>query len=194
MTFDTNEAMDRLRDASPFKTSDSSVTISHEELDALQASIPMAPGDPPRKRRWASLSIPKRTAIIAVVVGVVGTGGGLAAAASLSTPSSPPVSNPPLYAIAPISKPLYSEPQRKVIVANLRKLASCMRSHGFPTFPEPKPNYGNGKVPDFQMGGGPNGGNLDITTPRFRTALNGCSVGMQKVPGNLGAKAFPTTP
>lgn len=133
------------------------------------------------------------------IVGVVGTGEGLAAAASLSTPSSPPITRPPLYSSSEaqrlFTKPLYSEAQRKVIVANLRKLASCMRSHGFPTFPEPKPNYGNGKVPDFQIGGGPNGGNLDPTTPQFRATLNACSGnGAQTVPGNLGAKVSPNAP
>lgn len=187
MTFNTSNAMDRLRSASPFIESDASPAISQEDLDALRMSIPMTPNDPRPRRRWASLSIPKRSAIIAVVVGVVGTGGSLAAA--VSTSSKPPISSGP-----PLSKPLYSEAQREVIVANLHKLASCMRSHGFPTFPEPNPNYGNGKVPVFQMGAGSSGGNFDPSSPKARAALNDCSIGAQEVPGGLGAKASPKTP
>jgi hypothetical protein len=178
-----SEAMVRLQAASPFKASDPLATISPEELDALRASISTTPLDPRPKRRWASLSVPKRTAVIALVAGVMGVGGGLAAAASHSTSSLP----------SSTTKPLYSEAARKVIDANLRKLATCMHAHGFPTFPEPKPDYGNGKVPVFQIGGA-NGGNFDPTSPQARSALSACSVGMQRVPGNLGAKAFPRAP
>ena len=121
------------------------------------------------------------------ITGVVGTGGDMAAASS-STSSGPPISSRP-----PITKPLYPQTQRKVIEANLRKLATCMRSRGFRSFPEPKQNYGNGKVPIFQIGGA-NGGNFDPTSPQAQSALNACSVGAQKVPGNLGDKAFPPTP
>jgi hypothetical protein len=178
MSSKTSEAMVRLHDASPFEMSDIAASLPPAELDVLYASIPRSPRAP-QKRRWASLSVPRRTAIVALLVGVVGAGGGLAAAASLSTSSKPH-----------FLEPTYSQAQRRAIYANELKLATCMHSHGYPTFPTPNPHLGNGKTPVLTIGG-PNGGNIDVLSPGVQAALKECSGGMQKVPGNLGAKAFP---
>lgn len=180
MNSKTTEAMIRLRSASPIPASGLADSMTQGELDELRASVPVSPFAVPKKRRWASLSAPRRTAIVALVVGLVGAGGGLAAATSHSTPTPR----------GSVFQPFYPEAQRKVIYANLLKLATCMHAHGYPTFPDPQPNYGNGKVPAFMMGG-PSGGNIDVLSPGVQAALKECSVGMQKVPGNLRAKAFP---
>lgn len=118
------------------------------------------------------------------MVAVLATAGGLAAAASSTgTPNSGSVGTPTSVPAglgvttnntpAP-ADPTYSTAQQQVIYHNQLMLAQCMRSSDFPTFPLPDPSFGNGSTPSPLIGG-PNGGNIDVGSQAFQTALSTCT-------------------
>lgn len=80
-------------------------------------------------------------------------------------------------------KPTYSASQRATIYANQLKLANCMRADGYSTFPMPNPNFGDGQTPPLIIGG-PEGGNIDVSSSAVQSAMAACSIGMPAVPGS----------
>ncbi len=56
-----------------------------------------------------------------------------------------------------------------------------MHQNGFPTFPEPNPHIGDGNTAPMLIGG-PNGGNIDVTSSAFQSALQTCAKTAKPVP------------
>jgi hypothetical protein len=112
------------------------------------------------------------------VVAVLAAGGGIAAsAASGGAPSSSTSTTEStiVTSLGPTPPaPTYTQAQRQVIYQNQLKLAACMQANGYPTFPDPNPNFGNGATQPLDIGG-PNGGNIDVASQQYQSALQACT-------------------
>jgi hypothetical protein len=69
--------------------------------------------------------------------------------------------------------------QRAKMMQSLRALSRCMRSHGFPTFPDPSADGGL----QLERSGG-----LDPRSPRFQSAMKTCSPDGKGGKGGIGFK------
>jgi hypothetical protein len=63
----------------------------------------------------------------------------------------------------------------------LRKLAQCMRTHGYPSFPDP----------DSQGAFDFKGSSVDPNSPQFQNAMSACRPGNSRVPLRIGIRVSP---